>query len=174
MRGAAASASATTRALLLERLSWAQARARDASQAERSLGEVEDTYAERRPDDDPPWTYWLSYEEVEVMAGRVWTELHRPLRAVPILERATAGYDENAARETSLYLTWLAESLLQAREVERAAAEASRALRLSHRAGSVRADERVQALRRLLIEYRGTRAADDFEDEYRASLGQRR
>jgi hypothetical protein len=89
---------------------------------------------------------------------------------VPILERATADYDENAARETSLYLTWLAESLLQAGEVERAAEAASRALRLSRRAGSVRADGRVQTVRRLLSEYRGTPAADDVEEEYRATV----
>jgi len=170
VRGAKGSATATTRALLLERLSWAHARAREADQAERSLGAVEDAYSDRKPEEDPPWTYWLSCDEVEVMAGRVWTELRRPLRAVPILERATAGYDENAARETSLYLTWLAESLLQAGEVERAAEAASRALRLSRRAGSVRADGRVETLRRLLTEYRGTPAADDFEEEYRAAV----
>jgi hypothetical protein len=47
------------------------------------------------------------------------------LRAVPILEQATAGYDDDTGRETSLYLTWLAESLLQANEAERAADTAS-------------------------------------------------
>jgi hypothetical protein len=54
------------------------------------------------------------------MAGRVWTQLRRPLRAVPILQRATASYGEDTGRETALYLTWLAEALLQAREVEQA------------------------------------------------------
>ncbi|GAA4462652.1 transcriptional regulator [Phytohabitans houttuyneae] len=170
VRGAGRAATATTRALLLDRLSWAHARAREAGQAERSLDAADGAYSDRKAADDPPWTYWLSLEEVEIMAGRVWTELRRPLRAVPILERATAGYDDSAARETSLYLTWLAESLLQAGEIERSAETASRALGLSLRAGSVRADGRVQTLRRLLGEYRGTPAADDFEEEYRVAM----
>ena len=71
------------------------------------------------------------------MAGRVWTQLRRPLRAVPILERATAGYGEETGRETALYLTWLAESLLQANEVERAASTATEALRLQRLNGRV-------------------------------------
>jgi transcriptional regulator with XRE-family HTH domain len=165
-RGAQATASATTRALLLERVAWAHARADESDAAARSLYAVDDALTERRPADDPVWTYWLSADEVQVMAGRVWTQLRRPLRAVPILERATAGYGEDTGRETSLYLTWLAESLLQAREVERAADAAIRALRLSRRAGSVRADERVDALRRLLRPHRGVPAVDDFEELY--------
>jgi hypothetical protein len=99
------------------------------------------------------------------MAGRVWTQLRRPLRAVPILERATAGYGDDTGRETALYLTWLAESLLQANEIERAAEAATRALRLSRQAGSARAEERVATVRSLLRRYRGNAAVDEFEDE---------
>ncbi|MBC9006412.1 helix-turn-helix domain-containing protein [Micromonospora aurantiaca (nom. illeg.)] len=162
-RGAQHAATATARALLLERVAWAHARAGEASQAERALGAVAETYAQRQPADDPVWTYWLSPDEVAVMAGRVWTQLRRPLRAVPILEQATADYGEDTGRETSLYLTWLAESLVQAREVERAVDVAGRALRLAAGAGSVRADDRVQALRRLLRPYRKTACVEEFE-----------
>lgn len=99
------------------------------------------------------------------MAGRVWTQLRRPLRAVPILERATAGYGDDTGRETALYLTWLAESLLQANEIERAAVAAARALRLARRAGSVRAAARVGLVRQQLARFRGNTAVDAFEDE---------
>ncbi|MBM2620178.1 helix-turn-helix transcriptional regulator [Actinoplanes sp. LDG1-06] len=163
--GARGEASATTRALLAERVAWSAARAGEARDAERALGTVEAEYDHRRPGDDPIWTYWLDEGEIEIMAGRVWTELARPLRAVPILEQATAGYGEDTGRETSLYLTWLAESLLQANEVERAADAATRALRLSRNAGSARADDRVAELRRRLGHHRGNPAADAFEDE---------
>ena len=163
--GARASASATTRALLAERVAWAAARTGEAGEAERALMTVENEYARRRPADDPIWTYWLSEDEIEVMAGRVWTQLRRPLRAVPILERAVAGYGEDTGRETALYLSWLAESLLQANEVERAAATATEALRLSRRAGSVRADTRVAGLRDQLAAFRGSKAVDAFEEE---------
>jgi transcriptional regulator with XRE-family HTH domain len=163
--GAKSAATATARALLGERVAWAAARTGEAADAERALGGVEADYEHRQPDDDPEWTYWLDEAEVEIMAGRVWTQLARPLRAVPILERATAGYGDDTGRETSLYLTWLAESLLQANEVERAADAATRALRLSRNASSARAVDRVGEVRRQLAAYRGNAAVDAFEDE---------
>jgi hypothetical protein len=123
--GAKGSASATTRALLAERIAWSAARAGEARDAERALSTVETEYEHQRTADDPIWAYWLDEGEINIMAGRVWTQLERPLRAVPILEQATAGYDDDTGRETSLYLTWLAESLLQANEAERAADTAS-------------------------------------------------
>jgi transcriptional regulator with XRE-family HTH domain len=163
--GARRDATATTRALLAERIAWAAARTGEGPSAERALAAVETEYEHRRPEDDPEWVYWLDEGEIDIMAGRVWTELRRPLRAVPILERATKAYDGDTGRETSLYLTWLAESLLQANEVERAAEAATRALRLSRRAGSTRAEERVAEVRALLAPHRGNSAVDSFEDE---------
>jgi transcriptional regulator with XRE-family HTH domain len=119
--GAKREVSATTRALLAERVAWAAARMGEARDAEGALSTVEHAYDRRSPGDEPIWTYWLDEGEIEIMAGRVWTQLRRPLRAVPILEEATKRYGEDTGRETALYLTWLAESLLQANEVERAA-----------------------------------------------------
>ncbi|MBB5826485.1 helix-turn-helix domain-containing protein [Micromonospora carbonacea] len=163
--GGRQAAEATGRALLLERVAWAHARVGEASQAERALGMVEEAYAGRDPSAAPPWAYWLSPDEVEIMAGRVWTELRRPLRAVPILERVTAGYGSEVPRESSLYLTWLAEALLQAGEVERAADVAGRALELARRAQSQRATRRVAELRRLLVEVAANSvAAREFVD----------
>jgi transcriptional regulator with XRE-family HTH domain len=167
--GARREVSATTRALLAERVAWAAARTGEAAVAERALSTVETEYEHRQVDDDPIWVYWLDEAEIEIMAGRVWTQLARPLRAVPILERATAGYGDDTGRETALYLTWLAESLLQANEVERAAATATEALRLSRRAGSVRATERVAVIRGQLRGFRGNAAVDAFEDEISAA-----
>ncbi|HEX8343856.1 MAG TPA: hypothetical protein VF657_03815, partial [Actinoplanes sp.] len=82
-----------------------------------------------------------------------------------LLERAVAGYGEETGRETALYLSWLAESLLQANEVERAAEVATRALRLSRQADSARADDRIAIVRCKLAAFRGNAAADAFEDE---------
>ena len=163
--GARKDATATARALLAERVAWTAARTGEVGGAERALGAVEEAYADRKPADDPAWVYWLDEDEIEIMAGRVWTQLRRPLRAVPILEKATAGYGEDTGRETALYLTWLAESLAQANEPERAADAAARALRLARRAGSVRAADRVKLVRKQLAKFRGNAAVDAFEDE---------
>lgn len=166
--GAQQSASATTLALLLERVAWAQARTGDANACGRTLAAVERELERRQPDDDPVWVYWLSAAEVEIMAGRCWTELRRPLRAVPILQRATAGYGDDIARETALYLTWLAEALLQAHEVDQAADAAMRAHQLARVARSARATERVVGLHRELEVHRGNAFVDRFEDVYRS------
>jgi transcriptional regulator with XRE-family HTH domain len=165
--GANGSVSATTQALLHDRLAWAHARAGEASGSDRALGLVEEEYARRRPEDDPRWVYWLDAGEIAVMAGRCWTQLRRPLRAVPVLERALAGYAPDSARESALYLTWLAEAYLQANEVERAVLKASRALVLARRARSARIDDRMAELRGMLLVHRGTGAVDAFEELYR-------
>jgi transcriptional regulator with XRE-family HTH domain len=169
-RGAQHEASATTRALLMERVAWAHARADEPGGADRALGRVEEAYSARRPADDPAWVYWLTQEEIAIMAGRCWTQLHRPLRAVPVLEHATAGYGDDTARESALYLTWLGEAYLQANEVEQAAQTATRALTLTRMAASDRSTQRVEQLRTLLTPYLGTADVDAFEDAYQAGL----
>jgi len=161
---------ATVRALLAERVAWAHARAGEAGPCERALDDVEDAYTSGRTGDDPLWAYWLDETEISVMAGRCWTELARPLRAVPTLRCAIAGYSVELARETCLYLTWLAEALVQAREVEEAAATGLRALELSSNAGSPRAGERVVGVRESLRPWRGVGVVDEFEEAYRLSL----
>lgn len=162
LRGAEDRAGPPTRALLLERAAWAYARAGEADAAGRTLDQVDDVFEPPRPGEDPLFTYWLNRDEIDVMRGRVWTELRRPLRAVPALERAIAAYGEEVPRETALYLTWLAESLLQGHEVDRAAEVATRAAQLARGAGSDRATQRVSVLRRLLAPHAGQPAVDRF------------
>ncbi|MEU7750611.1 helix-turn-helix transcriptional regulator [Micromonospora sp. NPDC049171] len=156
-------AEATGQALLLERVAWAHARLGEASLAERALGDVERVYEHCDLDEAPSWAYWLTRDEVEVMAGRVWTELRRPLRAVPILEGAIARYGDDFPRETSLYLSWLTEALLQAGELEHAVVAAGRSVGLARSARSQRAVDRIAELRRMIAAAQGsTGAADEF------------
>jgi hypothetical protein len=74
--------------LHLDRLAWAHARARDRRQTERALGQAEEAYADRSAADGPDWAYWLTPDELDVIAGRCFTELHMPDMACPRLERA--------------------------------------------------------------------------------------
>jgi hypothetical protein len=80
--------------------------------------------------------WWVDEAEIDIMAGRCWTELRRPLRAVPVLEAVLAGFDDTCARDKAPYLTWLATSYVQAHEVEQAATTLRRA-RACHRGGVV-------------------------------------
>jgi len=164
--GVRTSGRATVKALTLERLAWANARAGEPAAAARALGMVEEVYLTPSPADDPPWTYWLSADEVEVMAGRVWTELHQPSRAIPVLERAVAGYGTELPREAALYLTWLAEALIQAGDIPAAADRAAQALRLARNAHSRRAIDRIATVRALLSPHTGVAEVAAFEAEY--------
>jgi transcriptional regulator with XRE-family HTH domain len=160
----------TVMALLLERLAWAFALNRDL-QTERTLGRVEDTFTGRNPEDDPPWIYWLTTEEIDVMAGRCFVELSQPNRAVPLLESALVGYGDDRPRETGLYLSWLAEAYYQAGEIERAAQLGCRVLDLTGHTASIRPGGRARHLQRLLRPHRGLPEVDEFVARYRAQVG---
>jgi len=97
--GTRGTATATTQALLLERVAWAHARAGELTQTERALDAVDRAFEERRPPDDPPWVHWLDRDEIDVMAGRCYTELRRPAEAVPLLSAVLERYGDSRARE---------------------------------------------------------------------------
>lgn len=169
--GAQGHASATTRALLQERVAWAHARAGEIRHTERALSAVEADYERRRPADDPEWVYWLDEDEITVMAGRCYVELGQPDRAIPLLTEVLARYDERQTRESALYTSWLAEAHVQAGDVEHAATLAQRTLELSSSTSSSRGDDRVTLLAQRLAPYQAVGIVRDFlehEAEQRA------
>jgi len=166
--GARHTATAATKALLLERVAWGDAKSGDLASCRRSLGIVHETFDQSNPSEDPSWVYWLSRQEIEVMEGRCLTELKQAAEAESVLRTAMEGYDR-AIRENSLYLSWLAEDYVLLEEIERAAEVAGRVLDLSIRANSARTDERIRQLAGLLQRYSGVQEVADFLDHYRAA-----
>ncbi|WP_245600857.1 hypothetical protein [Streptomyces sulphureus] len=139
-------APATTRALFLDRVAWAHTRAGEAQPALRALGEA---HAALDTTDGPPaptWAYWVNREELEVMDARVFTELRRPLRAVPLLQDVLGRYDATHAREVALYRSWLAVALADANEPEQAAEEARRVIDTSGDLSSERTAKRTRTV----------------------------
>ncbi|WP_326644937.1 transcriptional regulator [Nonomuraea fuscirosea] len=118
---------ARSRALAWDRLAWAHTRDGDAQAAMRALGEARDALALTRGRDEPAYLYWVDPGELRVMQARVYTELRRPLRAVPLLTDVLSRYDTTHARELALYLSWLAVALADANEPEEAARQAPHA-----------------------------------------------
>jgi hypothetical protein len=164
--GARHSATPTTKALLLERVAWADAKSGDLGGCERALGQVEENFNHTEPESDPDWVYWLNREEIDVMAGRCFTELKQPARAEPLLRSATSAYDNALIRENSLYLSWLAEDYILLNEIDLAAEIATRVLELGSRADSARTDERLRHLARLLRRYKDVQSAASFLGQY--------
>ncbi|WP_411092345.1 XRE family transcriptional regulator [Streptomyces sp. 049-1] len=135
---------AGVQALLYERKAWACAVADRPAETERALNSARTALEEQQRDEEQPdWAAWVDQTELDIMSGRCWTELRRPLRAVPVLTKALARYDDSHARDKALYLTWLADAYLTAGEVEEAAATTSKALRLSVGVASVRPRQRL-------------------------------
>ncbi|MGH2770924.1 MAG: helix-turn-helix domain-containing protein [Actinomycetota bacterium] len=161
--GAKHRSSATTQALLQERIAWAHARAGDLRQTERALGEADLAYGQRNASDDPAWVYWLNRDEMDVMAGRCYTELRQPKQAEPLLRRVLDHYNEGFTRETLLYSSWLAESYVQTEDIDEAVMQATRALVLSTRVNSSRGKERVQLLQQRLGLYPHVKSVREFE-----------
>ncbi|GAA3616619.1 hypothetical protein GCM10023079_02580 [Streptomyces chitinivorans] len=142
------------RALYLDRVAWAHTKAGEAQEAMRALGEAGETLTKHAGEDEPGYLYWVDRGELEVMEARVYTELHRPLRAVPLLRDVLGRYDATHARELALYLSWLAVALADANEPEEAAATAERVLTLSADVASERTAERSRVVLARLEEYR--------------------
>jgi tetratricopeptide (TPR) repeat protein len=168
-QGARHDATPVTRALLLERIAWAAARAGDLRDCERTLGMVEESFSAGPGDQDPDWLYWLNREEVDVMAGRCYTELRQPARAESLLTSAMARYGPEFVRENSLYLSWLAEAYVQLGEIEHAAGIATQMAALAAHTNSARTDARLHYIAGQLGPYRETASVAGFFDAYQAA-----
>jgi len=160
-------ASPRVRALLLERLAWTHAVAGNPTETDRALAQATEAISQAGTTPEPDWVFWVDDQEIQIMAGRCWTELHRPLRAVPTLEAVLDRYADTHARDKALYLTWLAHAYLDAHEIERAAEVAGRAIDLATGVASVRPAARIgKVIQRLQPQRRVPAAAaviDRFE-----------
>jgi hypothetical protein len=144
-------ATPVVRALLLERVAWASARARDGETARRALDAVDDSYESRSPGiEEPEWVYWLNRHEIDVMAGRCMIELGDPRAAEPLLSNAIDAYTPDHAREVALYRTWLAESYARAGVIDAARYVLGKARTAADKLTSARLDRRVNDVARLL------------------------
>ncbi len=120
----------------------------------------------REPDGRPvpDWVAWADGREQRIIAGRCWSELGRPLRAVPILEGVLAEYEDSHRRDKALYLTWLAGAYADAGEVEAAAIATARALDLSANVASARPAQRAAVILQRLEQHRALPAVRELLD----------
>lgn len=144
----ASNATPAGRALLLERVAWASARARDRDGTRRALDAVDDSYDARTPDiPEPDIVYWLDRDEINVMAGRCFVELGDGASAQPLLTRAIDKYDPDHVREIGLYQTWLAEAFLRSAQFDAAQETLSQ---ITRDTGSERLNRRIAEVERLM------------------------
>ncbi|WP_254712180.1 hypothetical protein [Streptomyces sp. TRM64462] len=99
------------------------------------------------------WACRVCREELDMMDARVYPELCRPLRAVPLLTNVLARYDATHARELALYRSWLAVALAEANEPEQAADVAHQVITASADMTSDRTAERCRVVLRRLLDH---------------------
>lgn len=145
---------AALRALLLDRMAWTHAVAGQGDAADRALAEAAEVVRRRDDRPEPDWVFWVDDDEIRIMAGRCWTQLRRPLRAVPILEDVLSRYGDTHARDKAIYLTSLAHAYLDEGEVEQAATVTEHAVRSAGGVGSVRPAEKIEKVLRRLKPHR--------------------
>ncbi|MBO4270738.1 hypothetical protein [Microbispora triticiradicis] len=92
-------AQARARALAWNRLAWAHVHGGEADAAMRALGEAGAALEGHGEEDEPAYLYWVNAHELQIMEARAYTELRRPLRAVPLLTDVLHRYDASHARE---------------------------------------------------------------------------
>ena len=146
-------APATVTALLHERRAWAHAVIGNARETDAALATARTALERRNQHHEPDWSTWVDDQELNIMTGRCWAELGRPLRAVPLLEDVLAGFDDAHARDKALYSCWLADAYVTAGEPEEAARVAGRVLDLSDGVASVRPRQRLSPVLQRLSEH---------------------
>lgn len=143
-------ATPVVRALLLERVAWASARARDDHRTRQALDAVDVAYDQRAAGHvEPEWVYWLNRSEIDVMAGRCLIELGEPTAAEPLLSAAIDGYQTAHVREIALYLSWLAESYARSGNLDAARDTLTRARTAADGVNSARLNARIHEIEHL-------------------------
>ena len=148
-------ATPAVRALLQERRAWAHALAGDEAATGEALDLAGTALVEHDGRPEPDWVFWVDRTEIQIMAGRCWSVLCRPVRATMALEQALGVYDDTHARDKALYLSWLADAYLDANEVDQACAATMRTMQLATGVGSIRPQQRVKHLVSRLEPHRG-------------------
>ncbi|MDP8969369.1 MAG: XRE family transcriptional regulator [Actinomycetota bacterium] len=159
---AQASVDPGVRALLYSRAAWTFALDGDSETTARCLGLAEEALAHAAPGQTPDYASWVDETELAIMTGRCWSELRRPLRAVPVLESALSRYSDVHARDKALYSSWLAGSYIDAGEIEQAAKVVKSSLAVMGDVASVRPRQRLGAVAARLSEHRDLSVVRDL------------
>ncbi|MGH3974445.1 MAG: hypothetical protein ACRDS9_14115 [Pseudonocardiaceae bacterium] len=100
-----------TPALLAELHIWqalAFATLRDTSACTAAISQARTQVEQLKPDDDPPWLYWLDPAAIAVNAGSCLLQLGQAEQAAAMLHEGSAQLSESFIRERQLHLTQLA------------------------------------------------------------------
>lgn len=134
---------ATVRALIFDRAAWSFAVAGEVKETEQALDHAAKALEDSANVPSPDWASWVDDTELKIITGRCWSALRRPLRAVPVLTEALAGFPDAYARDKALYTLALADAYMHGSEVELAAETIASAHTLTAGVASTRPKRRI-------------------------------
>jgi transcriptional regulator with XRE-family HTH domain len=91
------------RALVHDRAAWTFALVGEAKEAAAALAVVEEQLQAPADAPTPGYAEWVDATELQIIRGRTWTELKRPMRAIGPLEAAIGDLSDRHARDKALY-----------------------------------------------------------------------
>jgi transcriptional regulator with XRE-family HTH domain len=127
-------------------------------------------FSHDRSEADPHWVDWLSEAELTVHESICYMDLGDFQRAETLLRSALASDIGRYQRNRSLYVTWLASTLLPQGDVSGAAEVGLEALRLQADVSSSRSVAHLRSLRNKLIGHQDRPAVGDFLEQYRSVI----
>lgn len=132
----------------------------------RELEKARTAVAAGSHDDDPPWIYWITRPEIEMMAASAALDLGDPRRALDFFRGArTADYADAYAKNDAIHLVWTADAYLALGEIDAACETALEAYLKGKEIDSARQSGALTDFRtRLKAKHRGSRTAKDFLD----------
>jgi tetratricopeptide (TPR) repeat protein len=128
------------------------------------LDAARDAYAAGAHDDDPPWAYWLTAGEIEMLAGSSALDLHDPARALThfAAARQAAYSSDGYVRDNALYLARAAHAHLALGDLEAACSTAAEALSQNDSVDSLRPSNALGDFRDRLAPYHSARVVREF------------
>ncbi|MBS2547445.1 helix-turn-helix domain-containing protein [Catenulispora sp. NL8] len=152
------------RAMLAARKARALSKTNDLRGSARAL-EAARVLVDKGPhDDDPPFLYWVTRGEVEMIAGSSALEMNDPSRALSCFNAAQAVYpgDVQYPRSHAIYLARAAEAHLAMHDLDAAVAQARHAARCLGSVDSARSSSTLVGLRRKLAAHTSNPAVREF------------
>lgn len=122
-----------------------------------------------RPE-DPPFLYWVSQGEIEMIAGSSALDLGAPEQALRCFNAAMAADyrgDDLYPRSHAIYLGRAAEAHLALHDLDAAAEKAAHAVRCLGGVDSARSSSAITGLRAKLLPHAGSQAVRDFLEQTR-------
>ncbi|MEV0754968.1 helix-turn-helix transcriptional regulator [Streptosporangium sp. NPDC050280] len=155
------------RAMLAARAARSYSKAGDRRACARALHQARDLLAFGPHADDPPYLYWVTLGEVEMIAGSSALQLGDPHEAIRRFDAAIdANYagDDQYPRTHAIYLARAADAHLALRDLDQAVAVADHAVRCLGGVDSARSTATLDDLRGKLAKHRHVAVVRDFLD----------